>query len=95
MSLAVIFISAVVSEPPYVFSAAGWGEFMSQVEFRFHNGERKKIEYYIRLPEQHESPLENLEAVHFCFQNPSKEFRRRLLQGGGTVVPTVTSKIIP
>ena len=64
---------------------------MSQVEFRFHNNEREKIKYYITLPEPDRSPLKNSETVHFCFQNPSKEFKRRLLEGGGIIVPTVTS----
>ena len=64
---------------------------MSQVEFWFHNNERKKFKYYITLPKPDESPLKNSETVHLCFQNPSEEFKRRLLQGGGIIVPAVTS----
>ena len=86
------FISAVVSKPPYQISTTGWGQFMSQVEFRFHNGETEKIKYYISLPEPGESPLINSETVDFCFKNPSEEFKRRLLQGGGVIKPAVTSK---
>ena len=92
MSLVSInFISAVVSKPPYTFSATGWGQFISQVEFRFHNSEREKINYYITLPNPDESPLEKSETVHFCFQNPNEEFKKRLLQGGGIIVPRATS----
>ena len=91
LEVSLIFISAVVSEPPYILSATGWGQFMSQVEFRFHNSEREKIKYYITLPKPDESPLKNSETVHFCFKNPSEEFKRRLLQGGGIIVPTITN----
>ena len=83
--------SAAVTEPPYAFTANGWGEFLSQIEFHFYNGEKKKIKYYITLPHKEESTLENSETIHFCFKNPSEDFKRRLLLGGGMIVPAIKS----
>lgn len=80
-----------MTEPPYVITASGWGQFLSQVEFRFYNGEKEKIKYYITLPDQDEDTHKNSETIHFCFKNPSEDFTRRLLVGGGTIVPEIKS----
>ena len=64
---------------------------MSQVEFRFYNGDKEKIKYYITLPDQNEATHKNSETIHFCFKNPSEDFTRRLLLGGGMIVPQIKS----
>ena len=86
--ISVSFPYAVVTEPPYTISANGWGEFMTQIVLHFHNNEKAKIKHYLTLPYRDESSVDVSESVHFCFENPSEDFKGKLLQAGGMFVPT-------
>ena len=80
-----------MSVPPYELSECGFGSFLSKIEFHFHNNEKAKVEYDLALPDRDESPLENSESGHFSFENPSEDFKGRLLRAGGIITPSTPS----
>lgn len=80
-----------MSTPPFELSESGFGSFMSQIEFRFHNSTNAKFEYDLVLPDEDQSPLDNYESGHFSFEEPSEDFKQKLLLAGGVYVPVHTS----
>ena len=76
----------VVKEPPYQVSESGYGSFMLPVEVFFRNkDEPKKVrfEYDLLLPNLNDPPINQIRSECLTFQNPSEEFRQKLLKAGG------------
>lgn len=79
---------SVVKEPPYQVSESGYGSFMLPVEVHFRNkDEPKKVrfEYDLLLPNLNDPPINQIRSECLTFQNPSEEFRQKLLKAGGVV----------
>ena len=77
---------AVVKEPPYQVSESGYGSFNLPVEVYFRNkDEPKKVrfEYDLLLPNLNDPPINQIRSECLTFQNPSEEFRQKLLKAGG------------
>ena len=80
------FKYAVVKQPPYQVSQSGYGSFMLPVEVFFRNkDEPKKVrfEYDLLLPNLNDPPINQIRSECLTFQNPSEEFRQKLLKAGG------------
>ncbi len=85
----VVVLFAVVKEPPYQVSEAGYGSFNLPVEVYFRNkDEPKKVrfEYDLLLPNLNDPPINQIRSECLTFQNPSEEFRQKLLKAGGVVI---------
>lgn len=81
----------VIKEPPYQVSEAGYGSFNLPVEVYFRNkDEPKKVrfEYDLLLPNLNDPPINQIRSECLTFQNPSEEFRQKLLKAGGVVINT-------
>lgn len=90
---------AVIKEPPYQVSESGYGSFNLPVEVYFRNkDEPKKVrfEYDLLLPNLNDPPINQIRSECLTFQNPSEEFRQKLLKAGGVVsggpAPAVSEK---
>ena len=80
------YMYTVVKEPPYQVSESGYGSFMLPVEVFFRNkDEPKKVrfEYDLLLPNLNDPPINQIRSECLTFQNPSEEFRQKLLKAGG------------
>lgn len=67
---------------------SGYGSFMLPVEVYFRNkDEPKKVrfEYDLLLPNLNDPPINQIRSECLTFQNPSEEFRQKLLKAGGVV----------
>ncbi len=85
---ALFYIFAALKEPPYQVSEAGYGSFNLPVEVFFRNkDEPKKVrfEYDLLLPNLNDPPISQIRSECLTFQNPSDEFRQKLLKAGGVV----------
>ena len=81
-------IAAVVKDPPFQVAESGYGSFMLPVEVYFRNkDEPKKVrfEYDLLLPNLNDPPINQIRSECLTFQNPSEEFRQKLLKAGGVV----------
>ena len=92
----------MVKEPPYQVSESGYGSFNLPIEVYFRNkDEPKKVrfEYDLLLPNLNDPPINQIRSECLTFQNPSEEFKAKLLKAGGvmtgggnTVAPTKTKR---
>ena len=83
-----LWLSIVIKEPPYQVSESGYGSFNLPVEVFFRNkDEPKKVrfEYDLLLPNLNDPPINQIRSECLTFQNPSEEFRQKLLKAGGVV----------
>ena len=74
-----------VKEPPYQVSESGYGSFNLPVEVVFRNKEEPRkvvFEYDLLLPNLEDPPISQMRSECLTFQNPSEEFRQKLLRGG-------------
>lgn len=74
-----------MKEPPYQVSEIGYAGFLIPIDIYFKQREEpKKISFeydLILLLEENQQPSYRLEKI--TIQNPSEEFREKLLKGGG------------
>lgn len=78
----------MVKDPPFQVAESGYGSFMLPVEVYFRNkDEPKKVrfEYDLLLPNLNDPPINQIRSECLTFQNPSEEFRQKLLKAGGVV----------
>lgn len=82
-----LFIS-VVKEPPYSVKESGYAGFNFPIEVYLKNrDEPKKIKFNYDLHLQNAGPaIKKVRNEPYVFPNPSDDFRRKLLKGGGTPV---------
>lgn len=77
-----------MKEPPFQVAESGYGSFMLPVEVYFRNkDEPKKVrfEYDLLLPNLNDPPISQIRSECLTFQNPSEEFRQKLIKSGGMV----------
>ena len=78
-------MSLVVKEPPYSVTENGYGCFMLPIEIHFKNKEDpRKIRFEYDLFLHMEGvPVNHIRCEKLTFQNPTQDFRRKLLKAGG------------
>lgn len=80
------FFILAVKDPPYVVKESGYAGFELDIDiyFKCQRDEPKKvtIRYDLSLPSLAEGPVTISQRRTHIFQNPSSEFRRKLLDGG-------------
>jgi len=77
---------AVVKEPPYSVAESGYGSFNLPIEIYFKTKEepRKiKFDYDLFLHLNGSPPVNHLRCEKLTFQNPTEDFRRKLIKAGG------------
>lgn len=79
----------VCKEPPYKVEENGYAGFILPIEVYFKNKEvPKKVSftYDLSLNLEGNTPVNHLRCEKLTFDNPTKEFRRKLLKAGGVIV---------
>ncbi|XP_046400558.1 protein ENL isoform X1 [Ischnura elegans] len=78
----------VIKEPPYCLKESGYAGFNLPIDVYFKNkDEPKKVRYYYDLHLQNSGPpISNIKREKYTFSNPSEDFRRKLIRGGGVGV---------
>ena len=89
-------LCTVVKEPPYQVSESGYGSFTLPVEVIFRNKEEPRkvmFEYDLLLPNLDDPPISQMRSECLTFQNPSEEFRVKLIRGGAKPILGDTQKV--
>ncbi|XP_047443633.1 protein ENL isoform X2 [Mugil cephalus] len=79
----------VCKEPPYKVEESGYAGFLMPIEVYFKNREEPKkvcFNYDLFLNLEGNPPVNHLRCEKLTFNNPTKEFRRKLLKAGGVLV---------
>ncbi|XP_063311932.1 protein ENL [Pelobates fuscus] len=79
----------VCKEPPYKVEESGYAGFILPIEVHFKNKEEPKrvcFNYDLFLNLEGNPPVNHLRCEKLTFNNPTKEFRRKLLKAGGVLV---------
>ncbi|KAM8938970.1 protein ENL [Pelodytes ibericus] len=79
----------VCKEPPYKVEESGYAGFILPIEVYFKNKEEPKrvcFTYDLFLNLEGNPPVNHLRCEKLTFNNPTKEFRRKLLKAGGVMV---------
>lgn len=76
----------MVKEPPYCVAESGYAGFNLPIEIYFKNKEEpRKIQfnYDLFLHTEGYPPVNHIRCEKLTFQNPTEEFRRKLIKAGG------------
>ena len=79
----------VLKEPPYRVTEAGYGSFLLPIEIYFRNREEPKkikFEYDLFLRLDDAPPVHHIRCEKLTFQNPTEDFRKKLIKAGGVSV---------
>lgn len=81
----------MVKEPPYIIRESGYAGFTVFIDLYLKNkppAEPNKIsfEYHLTLQPCGDPPLKDLKKEKYVFQNPTEDFRRKLIKGGGVSI---------
>ncbi|KAF7207335.1 protein AF-9 isoform X1 [Nothobranchius furzeri] len=80
----------VCKDPPYKVEESGYAGFILPIEVYFKNKEEPKkvrFDYDLFLHLEGHPPVNHLRCEKLTFNNPTDEFRRKLLKAGGTRDP--------
>uniref|UniRef100_A0A3B3T7V3 MLLT1 super elongation complex subunit n=1 Tax=Paramormyrops kingsleyae TaxID=1676925 RepID=A0A3B3T7V3_9TELE len=80
----------VCKEPPYKVEESGYAGFLMPIEVYFKNREEPKrvcFNYDLFLNLEGNPPVNHLRCEKLTFNNPTREFRRKLVKAGGVMVP--------
>ncbi|XP_047242502.1 protein AF-9 isoform X2 [Girardinichthys multiradiatus] len=80
----------VCKDPPYKVEESGYAGFILPIEVYFRNKEEPKkvrFDYDLFLHLEGHPPVNHLRCEKLTFNNPTEEFRRKLLKAGGTRDP--------
>ena len=83
-----LYFLLVLKEPPYRVAEAGYGSFYLPIEVYFKNKEeprKLKFDYDLFLPVMGSPPIDNIRSEALTFKNPTEEFKKKLVKGGGIV----------
>lgn len=86
---------SVVKEPPYVVCETGYAGFPLQIDIYLKNKhEPSKIRFNYHLTLQPKGPpLCNVKKEKYVFKNPSEDFRRKLIKGGGVSISILIDNV--
>ncbi|XP_077201302.1 protein AF-9 isoform X3 [Paroedura picta] len=79
----------VCKDPPYKVEESGYAGFILPIEVYFKNKEEPKkvrFDYDLFLHLEGHPPVNHLRCEKLTFNNPTEEFRRKLLRAGGIMV---------
>ncbi|XP_061524971.1 protein AF-9 isoform X2 [Phycodurus eques] len=79
----------VCKDPPYKVEESGYAGFILPIEVYFRNKEEPKkvrFDYDLFLHLEGHPPVNHLRCEKLTFNNPTEEFRRKLLRAGGVMV---------
>ncbi|KAF7202638.1 protein ENL isoform X1 [Nothobranchius furzeri] len=79
----------VCKEPPYKVEESGYAGFLMPIEVYFKNKEEPKrvcFNYDLFLNLEGNPPVNHLRCEKLTFNNPTKEFRKKLIKAGGILV---------
>uniref|UniRef100_A0A3B3T7P0 MLLT1 super elongation complex subunit n=2 Tax=Paramormyrops kingsleyae TaxID=1676925 RepID=A0A3B3T7P0_9TELE len=79
----------VCKEPPYKVEESGYAGFLMPIEVYFKNREEPKrvcFNYDLFLNLEGNPPVNHLRCEKLTFNNPTREFRRKLVKAGGVIV---------
>ncbi|XP_040215548.1 protein AF-9 isoform X7 [Rana temporaria] len=79
----------VCKEPPYKVEESGYAGFILPIEVYFKNKEeprKVRFDYDLFLHLEGHPPVNHLRCEKLTFNNPTEEFRRKLLKAGGIMV---------
>ncbi|KAG7488150.1 hypothetical protein MATL_G00030500 [Megalops atlanticus] len=79
----------VCKEPPYKVEESGYAGFLMPIEVYFKNKEEPKkvcFNYDLFLNLEGNPPVNHLRCEKLTFNNPTREFRRKLVKAGGVMV---------
>ncbi|TWW63700.1 Protein AF-9 ALL1-fused gene from chromosome 9 protein [Takifugu flavidus] len=82
--------AAVCKDPPYKIEESGYAGFILPIEVYFKNKEEPKkvrFDYDLFLHLEGHPPVNHLRCEKLTFNNPTEEFRRKLLKAGGQQDP--------
>uniref|UniRef100_A0A8C3B3C5 MLLT3 super elongation complex subunit n=1 Tax=Cyclopterus lumpus TaxID=8103 RepID=A0A8C3B3C5_CYCLU len=80
----------VCKDPPYKLEESGYAGFILPIEVYFKNKEEPKkvrFDYDLFLHLEGHPPVNHLRCEKLTFNNPTEEFRKKLLKAGGTRDP--------
>ncbi|XP_068090514.1 protein AF-9 isoform X4 [Hyperolius riggenbachi] len=83
------FYLGVCKDPPYKVEESGYAGFILPIEVYFKNKEEPKkvrFDYDLFLHLEGHPPVNHLRCEKLTFNNPTEEFRRKLLKAGGIMV---------
>ncbi|XP_043917260.1 protein AF-9 isoform X2 [Protopterus annectens] len=84
----------VCKDPPYKVEESGYAGFILPIEVYFKNKEEPKkvrFDYDLFLHLEGHPPVNHLRCEKLTFNNPTEEFRRKLLKAGGELIISGTS----
>ncbi|XP_066500369.1 protein ENL isoform X2 [Hoplias malabaricus] len=79
----------VCKEPPYKVEESGYAGFLMPIEVYFKNKEEPKkvlFNYDLFLNLEGNPPVNHLRCEKLTFNNPTRDFRRKLVKAGGVIV---------
>ncbi|XP_042574102.1 protein ENL-like isoform X2 [Cyprinus carpio] len=88
----------VCKEPPYKVEESGYAGFLMPIEVYFKNKEEPKkvcFNYDLFLNLEGNPPVNHLRCEKLTFNNPTHEFRRKLVKAGGVVVISEGAEMMP
>ncbi|XP_061873857.1 protein AF-9 isoform X2 [Colius striatus] len=86
----------VCKDPPYKVEESGYAGFILPIEVYFKNKEEPKkvrFDYDLFLHLEGHPPVNHLRCEKLTFNNPTEEFRRKLLKAGGIMVTTDSTSL--
>ncbi|XP_046905295.1 protein AF-9 isoform X2 [Hypomesus transpacificus] len=89
-----LFTTRVCKDPPYKVEESGYAGFILPIEVYFRNKEeprKVRFDYDLFLHLEGHPPVNHLRCEKLTFNNPTEEFRRKLLKAGGQRDPHKTS----
>lgn len=77
-----------MKDPPYTVKESGYAGFNLPIEVYLKNKEEpRKLQFYYELEINTSGPpLKNIQREQKVFSNPSEDFRRKLIRGGGVSI---------
>ncbi|KAM6963389.1 protein ENL [Aplochiton taeniatus] len=88
----------VCKEPPYKVEESGYAGFLMPIEVYFKNKEEPKkvcFNYDLFLNLEGNPPVNHLRCEKLTFNNPTREFRRKLVKAGGVMVVPEGAEAMP
>ncbi|XP_051554495.1 protein ENL-like isoform X1 [Myxocyprinus asiaticus] len=88
----------VCKEPPYKVEESGYAGFLMPIEVYFKNKEEPKkvcFNYDLFLNLEGNPPVNHLRCEKLTFNNPTHEFRRKLVKAGGIIVVPEGAEMMP
>ncbi|KAL4608364.1 protein ENL isoform X4 [Arapaima gigas] len=88
----------VCKEPPYKVEESGYAGFLMPIEVYFKNKEEPRrvcFNYDLFLNLEGNPPVNHLRCEKLTFNNPTCEFRRKLVKAGGVIVVPEGAEAVP